>query len=240
MWKRPSLPDRDDPGPTGSLTKTVCFVGQLFCELPLAGLIFSVRLCVPFLVCHPFAVRGSIFGNIDLLFRFYVIVRVRISAAAMLLLSFCFCRPAAGVTPIVVNGKGYVLSTLLDSYNASWRKFQLPENGGVMPWWGSASLASRFAAAAFPFYGGGVGSAMRFAYQVDDVEVTWRVAQSDPPQDFTFLRNERWIYVTADRAPGYDQPFTPPAAAVPTPLALPAALVAMGWARRLRSQLRKR
>jgi hypothetical protein len=130
MWKQPSSPDLEYPGPTSDRTKTVWFSRQLFGEEPATGLVLNALLMCSYMAVIPFLFVIFFCGNIDLLLHF-LIGRAR-SSAAVSFLPLCFCGLAAGVTPIAFDGKGYSLSTLLDSSSASWRQFELPENGGVM------------------------------------------------------------------------------------------------------------
>jgi hypothetical protein len=46
-----------------------------------------------------------------------------------------------------VGGNAFDVTTFTGSYNAEPTKFALPSQGGVMPWWGSESLANMFAQA---------------------------------------------------------------------------------------------
>jgi hypothetical protein len=54
---------------------------------------------------------------------------------------------SASAFQAVVGGKTYEVSTFTGSYSTNAAKFALPVNGGQMPWWGSQSLATQFAAA---------------------------------------------------------------------------------------------
>ena len=46
---------------------------------------------------------------------------------------------------VTVGGLLYDVTTFTGSYNSNTSKFQTPANGGVMPWWGSSTLANEFA-----------------------------------------------------------------------------------------------
>ncbi len=48
---------------------------------------------------------------------------------------------------VTVGGLQYDVTTFTGTYNANASKFSTAANGGVMPWYGSASLAQNFASA---------------------------------------------------------------------------------------------
>jgi hypothetical protein len=45
----------------------------------------------------------------------------------------------------MVGGLQYDVTTFTGTYNDNTSKFETPANGGVMPWWGSSTLANEFA-----------------------------------------------------------------------------------------------
>jgi hypothetical protein len=63
--------------------------------------------------------------------------------AATALVSFSH-QPAAALT-VQVNGANYDLSIYSGSYTSNTADFDLPTNGGRMPWWGQPTLAADFA-----------------------------------------------------------------------------------------------
>ena len=63
--------------------------------------------------------------------------------AATALVSFSH-QPAAALT-VQVNGANYDLSIYSGSYTSNIVDFELPANGGRMPWWGQPTLAADFA-----------------------------------------------------------------------------------------------
>jgi hypothetical protein len=54
---------------------------------------------------------------------------------------------------VTVGGVEYNVTTFTGTYNSNISKFDLPANGGVMPWWGSSTLASEFATKVSSFFG---------------------------------------------------------------------------------------
>jgi hypothetical protein len=46
---------------------------------------------------------------------------------------------------VTVGGQDWDVTTFTGAYNDNTAKFQTAANGGVMPWWGSESLAGEFA-----------------------------------------------------------------------------------------------
>lgn len=61
--------------------------------------------------------------------------------------ALCFApNPAETLTfPATVNGVTYDVTSFTGSYNANASKFNAINNGGLMSWWDSASLATAFA-----------------------------------------------------------------------------------------------
>ena len=57
------------------------------------------------------------------------------------------CDPASPVNTcrVMVGGLQYDVTTFTGTYNDNTSKFETPANGGVMPWWGSSTLANEFA-----------------------------------------------------------------------------------------------
>jgi len=64
---------------------------------------------------------------------------------------------------VTVGGQDWDMTTFTGAYNGNTAKFQTAANGGVMPWWGSESLAGEFATTVsnslgFPNLGGASSS----------------------------------------------------------------------------------
>ena len=60
--------------------------------------------------------------------------------------SLCFASHPAEALPVqaTVNGVTYDVTTFYGTYDENTSKFALPPNG-LMPWWGSVSIATQFA-----------------------------------------------------------------------------------------------
>ena len=150
--------------------------------------------------------------------------------------ALCFAaNPAQALTAqVTVDGTTYDVTTFTGTYNENTSKFNTLINGGLMPWWGSASLAEQFATAV----GGSLGFPVidtygpNFAHKIENpgfaVYVNGKVFF--PPNsvfNYAFTSNETGTYATATVAP-------PPPAAVPGPLPLLGVGAAFGMSRRLR------
>jgi hypothetical protein len=140
---------------------------------------------------------------------------------------------------VTVGGQDWDVTTFTGSYIVNTSKFGLPPAPGVMPWWGSASLAQQFVAAT----GGNLGSppqtqgfsAPFFGYEqdVNVPTVTWAYSyfsggpfpiNADPITD-----EPTWAQATL---------LTPPAAPVPGPLPALGAAAAFGFSRKLRKRIK--
>jgi len=71
------------------------------------------------------------------------------------------CAPGtpAGTCRVTVGGLQYDVTTFTGTYNADTSKFAQPPAAGMMPWWGSSSLASQFSTA-----GGNCLLTQKFSY----------------------------------------------------------------------------
>jgi len=140
---------------------------------------------------------------------------------------------------VTVGGQDWDVTTFTGNYIVNTSKFGLPPAPGVMPWWGSASLAQQFVAAT----GGNLGSppqtqgfsAPFFGYEqdVNVPTVTWAYSyfsggpfpiNADPITD-----EPTWAQATL---------LTPPAAPVPVPLPALGAAAAFGFSRKLRKRIK--
>jgi hypothetical protein len=73
--------------------------------------------------------------------------------AAASLAAIAFSPAQANAYVVTVGGVQYNVTTFTGSYNANASNFDLPANGGVMPWWGNTALASDFATQVSSFFG---------------------------------------------------------------------------------------
>jgi hypothetical protein len=69
------------------------------------------------------------------------------TSVAVALAGICLSAGSAQAVVVTVDGVQYDVTTFTGSYDSDTNKFQTPDNGGVMPWWGSESTANAFAAA---------------------------------------------------------------------------------------------
>jgi len=146
-----------------------------------------------------------------------------------------------------VGGQNWVVTTFTGSYNNNKTKFALPSSpGGVMPWWGSESLASQFASAVGHSLGtqvfegiaavnrGKIGSFFGYDASIDDTKLYFDY--SFALKDGTFevrqnsgrnlgIENTKWAQGTLAPAPG--------------PLPALGAAAAFGLSRKLRSRIKK-
>ncbi len=135
------------------------------------------------------------------------------------------------------------MTTFTGTYNGNVAKFNTLDNNGLMPWWGSDTLAIQFATQIWDKLGMPNDSGSNgpfFSYEIYD----------DPDQGL-FLRNRLYRQPTnsIEPHPTYSHEFgdsltyaiaTPvvsPPAAVPGPLPLFGAVAAFGLSRRLRRRI---
>jgi len=137
-----------------------------------------------------------------------------------------------------VGGQDWDVTTFQSTYNANTSPFETAANGGVMPWWGSSSLASQFASAV----GSNLGepnccsTGPGFAYATFNHPPTYVFLESystsgglislarDPQND-----NETWAQA---------QLVTSSPAQVPAPLPVLGATAAFGYSRQLRKRIK--
>ena len=147
---------------------------------------------------------------------------------------------------VTVGGVQYDVTTFTGTYNDNISKFNTSANSGIMPWYGSASLAQTFASAVTDQLGlfdqKGIGSnplilGPFFAYTSIVVSGTNR------------LQNYRWNPVTQTVVPNpspggtaYNVSFTyaiaTQVAPAPAPLPLLGAAAAFGFSRKLRKRIK--
>ena len=142
---------------------------------------------------------------------------------------------------VTVGGVQYDVTTFTGSYSANTSKFALPANGGVMPWWGSFSIADQFAGAVgaapgAPNYGGDYGPIFAYSYNPGSSE------NETPPQVLGRLYRIS-TSSTQSAAPAPDAVFTYAQATLytapaPGPLPLFGAAAAFGFSRQLRKRIK--
>jgi hypothetical protein len=142
-------------------------------------------------------------------------------------------NPAQALTvQTTVDGTTYNVTTFTGTYNGNVAKFNTLGNNGLMPWWGSDSLATQFATQ--------IGSSLGLPYLSSTGPAFAYVLTSNvssriyfPGSGIVGLSAEldgNQTYVIATLA-------TPPAASVPGPLPLFGAAAAFGMSRRLRRRI---
>jgi hypothetical protein len=153
----------------------------------------------------------------------------------------CFASYPAEATTVqaTVNGVTYDVTTFTGTYDANTSKFALPPSG-LMPWWGSESIASQFATQVLdrlglPFSG---FAGPIFAYQtVPNFENPSLIEVEGRLYDSTILGIGSSVgEVRISDTYAIVVPAAPPAA-VPGPLPLFGAAAAFGLSRRLRRRI---
>jgi hypothetical protein len=76
------------------------------------------------------------------------------TSAAVALAAISLSAGSAQAVVVTVDGVQYDVTTFTGTYNDNISKFATPANGGVMPWWGSDSLALTFSDAVGSSLGG--------------------------------------------------------------------------------------
>ena len=170
---------------------------------------------------HPPARNSSRLGQ-----RFQVAI-----GAAAALAAIGLSPGSAHAYVVTVNSVQYDVTTFTGTYNANISKFALPTNGGVMPWYGSQSLALQFADAV----GNTFGNPLYYAYGY----------VSDPGSGFDPIRVQTILWTGSSSTgtgidPGlsYQYAQVAPAAAVPGPLPVFGAAAAFGFSRKLRRRIK--
>jgi hypothetical protein len=132
-----------------------------------------------------------------------------------------------------VNGQDWDVTTFTGSYNANTGKFALPPAPGVMPWWGSLSLASQFA--------GTVGDDLGFPnFGVLSPFFAYDAFGSGTPssQANSAVFTDQFIVSTAGTAGFWDGAVWAQATPVPGPLPALGAAAAFGFSRQLKKRIK--
>jgi hypothetical protein len=146
-----------------------------------------------------------------------------------------------------VDGQDWDLTTFTGSYNANTSKFATAANGGVMPWWGSGSIAYKFASKVNNGLGlvnnGTYGPFFGFRITSSDVgvEEVHLVLYSSAVGEGGFGVG-LWYMITSQlnsaRTWAQATQYTAPSAPAPSPLPLFGAAAAFGFSRQLRKRIK--
>jgi hypothetical protein len=189
---------------------------------------------IPVTFMHPPARHSSRLGQ-----RFQVAL-----GAAAALAAISLSPGSAQAFVVTVGGVQYDVTTFTGSYSNSGSKFQTPSNNGVMPWWGSATLADEFFRAVGTNLGLGVnaGANTIYGYNAAPAFAYGNYGDGSVQTKILFTDYVNYTYGTV----GYGdisstQVFVyAQATAVPTPAPLPlfGAAAAFGYSRQLRKRIK--
>jgi hypothetical protein len=149
--------------------------------------------------------------------------------AAAALAAISLSPGSAQAYVVTVGGVQYDVTTFTGTYNANTSKFATPANSGVMPWWGSSSLASQFATAVGSSFGfpNPSGRGPYFAYEAFSTAVrAWQYNQSGQVAFAGTAQSLERSWAQATSVP------------VPGPLPLLGAGAAFGFSRKLRKPIK--
>ena len=136
---------------------------------------------------------------------------------------------------VTVNSLQYDVTTFSGTYNANTSKFATAANGGVMPWWGSSSLASQFATQVGSNLGlANITVGPFFAYQaLSNTVIAFTFASFPVPSVFSLgvSPTDSFSWAKASLV-------AQPAAPVPGPLPALGAAAAFGFSRQLRKRIK--
>jgi hypothetical protein len=149
--------------------------------------------------------------------------------AAAALAAISLSPGSAQAYVVTVDGVQYDVTTFTGSYEANTSKFAAPASGGVMPWWGSSTLASQFATAVLGSLGltNPLDQGPYFAYSVSGNVNFWRYRPSAEGIGNTATSTS--ASRTFAKATLY---------ATPGPLPLFGAAAAFGFSRQLRKRIK--
>jgi hypothetical protein len=156
--------------------------------------------------------------------------------AAAALAAISLSPGSAQALVVTVGGTQYDVTTFTGSYNSDTNKFETAANGGVMPWWGSDSLAEAFAshvgiAMGLPNYSNTHGPLFAWRFRLQDaIDNCYYISGTTG----CGIANSSNTHVYAQATP-YAAPSTPP---VPGPLPLFGAAAAFGFSRKLRKRIK--
>ncbi len=164
--------------------------------------------------------------------------------AAAALAAISLSPGSAQALVVTVGGTQYDVTTFTGTFNDNISKFATPANGGVMPWWGSDSLAGNFSDAVGSSLGGPFNFAVGnnwgpyFASRLlsQDVDRVGAAAYfMNPP---TFGPGSYFIGSQGNHGPSLQTSAVwAQVAPVPGPLPLFGAAAAFGFSRKLRKRI---
>jgi hypothetical protein len=153
--------------------------------------------------------------------------------AAVALAALSLGPGSAQAYVVTVNSVQYDVTTFTGSYNSSTSNFSA-SGAGVMPWYGSSSLAQSFAAA--------VGSGLGFVQNSSFIGPLF--AYDSQPNAYAYNANNLTVgpllyFPTDVKIWAQATIYTAPAASVPGPLPLFGAAAAFGFSRKLRKRIQE-
>ena len=139
---------------------------------------------------------------------------------------------------VTVGGQDWDVTTFTGAYNDNTAKFQTAANGGVMPWWGSESLAGEFATTVsnslgFPNLDG--ASSSFFGWDVADNSYVGLKRLANYPPNAPYLESSIWVFPSS-AVWAQATPASP--SSVPGPLPALGAAAAFGFSRKLRKRIK--
>jgi len=165
--------------------------------------------------------------------RLSVFTKLTIGATAALA-AISLSPGSAQAFVVNVGGQDWDVTTFTGSYNDNISKFETAANGGVMPWWGSQSLAGQFAAAAIDT----TGSYIIFGWQLysnGTYEEVSAMECGDILDGFCLGGYPPSLSMAWAQATAYTSPNTP----VPAPLPALGVAAAFGFSRKLRKSIKR-
>ena len=197
--------------------------------------------------CQP---RASVAGDI---FTPGLPKKVLGAALGAVLSGLVFIDSQAQARVVNVGGLDYDVTTFYGSYNDNVSKFNTPNNGGMMPWWGSSGEAFAFATAVGsglglpnfnqtgPYFGftffvcppSSCGSSLTFVVEQRFSSLTPGVFSSAPSFAYPHRLSDQRTWAQATLAPAAGG-----SANVPGPLPILGLAAAFGFSRKLRKRIK--
>jgi hypothetical protein len=185
-------------------------------------------------------ISSLLFKNFKM-FRFSAFSPKLALGAAAALAAISLSPGSAQAFVVTVGGVQYDVTTFTGTYTNNISKFALPPAPGVMPWWGSQSLALEFADAV----GENLGrpdtqpyTGPYFGYSFDGALMPWEQVRVCTFSN-EYGANCSGTYASAAISTyALATAYTPPAAPVPGPLPLFGAAAAFGFSRKFRKRIK--